>query len=54
MQRSPGLLAQHRGATPFNLPGLFETTQDQYLWQNDIATPIGTVVAGLERLASGA
>jgi vitamin B12 transporter len=31
------------------LPGLFETTQDQYLWQNDIATPIGTVVAGLER-----
>jgi vitamin B12 transporter len=36
-------------ASPFNLPGLFETTQDQYLWQNDIATPIGTVVAGLER-----
>jgi len=37
-------------AAPFNLPGLFNTTQDQYLWQNDIATPIGTVVAGLERL----
>ena len=36
-------------AAPFNLPGLFETTQDQYLWQNDIDTPIGTVVAGLER-----
>lgn len=36
-------------ASSFNLPGLFETTQDQYLWQNDIATPIGTVVAGLER-----
>lgn len=36
-------------ADPFNLPGLFETTQKQYLWQNDIATPIGTVVAGLER-----
>ncbi|MDR6535417.1 TonB-dependent receptor domain-containing protein [Variovorax soli] len=36
-------------AEPFNLPGLFETTQKQYLWQNDIATPIGTVVAGLER-----
>ena len=36
-------------ANPFNLPGLFETAQDQYLWQNDIATPIGTVVAGLER-----
>jgi vitamin B12 transporter len=36
-------------AAPFNLPGLFDTTQDQYLWQNDIVTPIGTVVAGLER-----
>ncbi|MEJ7686481.1 MAG: TonB-dependent receptor [Variovorax sp.] len=36
-------------AAPFNVPGLFETTQKQYLWQNDIATPIGTVVAGLER-----
>ena len=33
----------------FNLPGLFETTQKEYLWQNDIATPIGIVVAGLER-----
>src|SRR5690606_24888211 len=40
-------------ATPFNLPGLFETTQDQYTWQNDIATPIGTVVAGLESLRQG-
>ena len=37
------LHARHRGRA-FNLPGLFETTQDQYLWQNDIATPIGTVV----------
>jgi vitamin B12 transporter len=36
-------------ADPFNLPGLFETTENQYLWQNDIATPIGTVIAGLER-----
>jgi len=36
-------------AAPSNLPGLFQTTQDQYLWQNDIATPVGTVVAGLER-----
>jgi vitamin B12 transporter len=35
-------------AAPFNLPGLFETTENQYLWQNDIATPIGTVIAGLE------
>lgn len=37
-------------ASSFNLPGLFETTQNQYLWQNDITTPIGTVIAGLERL----
>jgi vitamin B12 transporter len=37
-------------ATPLNVPGLFETTQDQYLWQNDVATSIGTVVLGLERL----
>ncbi|WP_436820912.1 TonB-dependent receptor domain-containing protein [Variovorax sp. DT-64] len=36
-------------ADPFNMPGLFETTQKEYLWQNDIATPIGTVLAGLER-----
>ncbi|VWX63033.1 Vitamin B12 transporter [Burkholderiales bacterium 8X] len=36
-------------ASQGSVPGLFETTQDQYLWQNDIATPIGTVVAGLER-----
>ncbi|VTV09523.1 Outer membrane cobalamin translocator [Variovorax sp. WDL1] len=36
-------------ASPFNMPGLFETTQKEYLWQNDIATPIGTVLAGLER-----
>ena len=35
-------------AAPFNLPGLFETTENQYLWQNDIATSIGTVIAGLE------
>ncbi|VTU30469.1 Outer membrane cobalamin translocator [Variovorax sp. PBL-H6] len=36
-------------AQPFNMPGLFETTQKEYLWQNDIVTPIGTVLAGLER-----
>ncbi|MDM0048546.1 TonB-dependent receptor [Variovorax sp. J22R115] len=35
-------------ANPFDLPGLFETTENQYLWQNDIATPVGTVIAGLE------
>ena len=37
-------------AAPGNVPGLFETTQDQYLWQNDVTTAIGTVVLGLERL----
>ncbi len=37
-------------AAPGNVPGLFETTQNQYLWQNDIVTPIGTVLAGYERL----
>ncbi|MBU1444572.1 MAG: TonB-dependent receptor [Gammaproteobacteria bacterium] len=36
-------------AASYSLPGIFKTTEDQYLWQNDIATPIGTVVAGLER-----
>lgn len=36
-------------AAPSSLPGLFQTSQDQYTWQNDIVTPIGTVVAGLER-----
>lgn len=40
-------------AQPYNLPGLFETTENQYLWQNDIATRIGTVVAGLERREQG-
>ena len=28
----------------------FKTRQDQLTWQNDIVTPVGTVVAGLERL----
>lgn len=36
-------------AAPSSVPGLFETSQEQYTWQNDIVTPIGTVVAGLER-----
>ena len=38
-------------AQSYNLPGLFATTQRQYQWQNDIATPVGLVVAGFERLA---
>lgn len=32
------------------LPSRFRTTQDQFLWQNDIDTPLGVVLAGLERL----
>lgn len=37
-------------ASPYNLPGLFQTTQEQWTWQNDIITPVGTVVAGVESL----
>jgi vitamin B12 transporter len=37
-------------ATPANLPGLFKTTQNQITWQNDVDTPIGVVLAGLESL----
>lgn len=37
-------------ASQWNLPGLFETQQDQWTWQNDVKTPIGTVVAGAESL----
>ncbi|WP_367846736.1 TonB-dependent receptor [Rhodoferax sp. WC2427] len=37
-------------ASSFNLPGLFETTQNKWTWQNDIQTGVGTVVAGLETL----
>ncbi|MDM0013092.1 TonB-dependent receptor [Variovorax sp. J22P168] len=33
----------------YSLPGLFETVQNQYLWQNDVVTPIGTAVVGFER-----
>jgi vitamin B12 transporter len=29
---------------------LFKTTQDQYSWQNDIATPIGLLTLGAERI----
>jgi vitamin B12 transporter len=31
-------------------PARFQTIQNQYLWQNDITTPVGMVIAGLERL----
>lgn len=29
---------------------LFKTTQNQYAWQNDITLPVGSLLAGLERL----
>ena len=37
-------------ASAFNVPGLFQTTQDQWTWQNDVRTSVGTVVAGVESL----
>jgi vitamin B12 transporter len=42
-------LTRARVADVFSLPGLFESTQNQFSWQNNVATPIGTVIAGLER-----
>ena len=33
------------------LPSLFKTTQNQLTWQNDVDTPIGVALAGVERLA---
>ena len=38
-------------ATPANLPGLFKTTQNQATWQNDVTTPIGVAVVGIEALS---
>ncbi|MEO5661310.1 MAG: TonB-dependent receptor [Polaromonas sp.] len=32
------------------LPSLFRTTQNQWTWQNDIDTPIGVALAGVEHL----
>jgi vitamin B12 transporter len=37
-------------AAPANLPGLFKTTQNQLSWQNDVSTPLGVVLLGLENL----
>ena len=37
-------------ASAFNVPGLFQTTQVQWTWQNDVRTSVGTVVAGVESL----
>ncbi|MBX3609799.1 MAG: TonB-dependent receptor [Hydrogenophaga sp.] len=33
------------------LPSFFKTTQDQFLWQNDVDTPLGVALLGVERLA---
>jgi vitamin B12 transporter len=32
-----------------NFPGTFKTEQTQWTWQNDVTTPLGVVMAGLER-----
>src|SRR5690606_37381092 len=32
------------------LPSDFKTTQDQFLWQNDVDTPLGVALLGVERL----
>ena len=37
-------------AAPSAFPGLFQTTQNQLTWQNDIDTPLGVLLAGVEQL----
>lgn len=37
-------------AAPFLFPSLFKTTQNQWTWQNDVDTPIGVAVVGVEHL----
>jgi vitamin B12 transporter len=32
-----------------NFPGAFKTEQQQWMWQNNVDTPLGMVLAGLER-----
>lgn len=32
-----------------SFPGAFKTEQTQWIWQNDVTTPVGVVMAGLER-----
>ena len=39
-----------RAVVASSLPSLFKTTQNQLTWQNDVATPIGVVLAGADRL----
>ena len=40
----------NRGIVGAFLPSLFKTTQDQVTWQNDIDTPIGVALVGVEQL----
>ena len=37
-------------AAPAVFPSLFKTTQNQWTWQNDIETPVGVALAGVEHL----
>ena len=39
-----------RAVVASTLPSLFKTTQNQLTWQNDVDTPIGVALAGIERL----
>jgi vitamin B12 transporter len=39
-----------RAVVASSLPSLFKTTQNQLSWQNDVDTPIGVALAGMERL----
>ena len=37
-------------AAPSQFPSLFKTTQDQWTWQNDVETPLGVALLGVEHL----
>lgn len=39
-----------RAVVASSMPSLFKTTQNQLTWQNDVDTPIGVFLAGVERL----
>ena len=39
-----------RAVVASTLPSLFKTTQNQLSWQNDVDTPFGVALAGVERL----
>ena len=41
---------ESRGIVGGFLPSVFQTTQNQVSWQNDVTTPLGVVVAGVESL----